>query len=904
MGMLLELDKSIIIATPKNYTTTEQGNFFEKICAEILKKQSYKINSLNVRKTGMEIDIEATHTPSGKSLYVECKFYNDKSTLESKIVDLCFSQSFRAGHDRIALFSTVKLGKDAQGAYQRFRDMKVDFSFYDANEILSALEASGTIQSIKNLELPPSVSMATLLIHPEIAPHWLFQEVEDGVPKSIIIYSYDAPASPEKIKKILQEQNKFEGLELKLLPNYKSKPSKSGVLDSFAHPPVREVVSSIVVADDIMDYKPCRPQDFVGRSEIQKEVWSFLEAVRDNKSSSRLITITGISGSGKSSLVANLAYRFTNIKWRNKFYLYPVDVRSARGARFVAEAVAKAFNSAANDDFISLPHPFTVDNIDEITSGVDFKNCIQDLKSSGKILIVFFDQFEEVIVKEELFPLFRAFKRFGLDVSAESSNFVVGFSWRNGIFLGDNNPAYGLWNELRDYRVEKKLPLFDEKDSRQMISSFEKSEKINLTKALKERLVQQAQGYPWLLKKLCIHLFINIKKGISQEELLVTQMQIKKLFDEDLDRPSREVDCLRYVAKNSPVDRNKTEEEFGGSIVSSLVSNRLIVKTGEKLSVYWDVFRDYLRTSETPIIPWTFLPNSNIGMAIKLTEKINTHKRISFDDLVSISGYSKGTIYNLMVDLQSFSLIKRDNQGYIIPTCIPDEIASNIRGQLLGHIAYTSFLEHYKLADSRSLAYEEVFPIISKIYKGTKEKVLQQYLKRILSWLRYAGLISVVDRRITVYSSDFYSDEFAINTASRSKRQVFLAASSYENSIKLINRLKNEGAIKCNEAGLRNVIADLIALKICIRLEDKIMLINSEELINNPTTRYLALQVSKARTIIEFNSLKNEYEEDLESICARMARFLEKSWKPSSGKRYMGALQRFNDFAQKELKSI
>ena len=37
------------------------------------------------------------------------------------------------------------------------------------------------------------------------------------------------------------------------------------------------------------------------------------------------------------------------------------------------------------------------------------------------------------------------------------TNVVVGFSWRTGIFLGNDNPAYGLWYDLRDHRTERKL---------------------------------------------------------------------------------------------------------------------------------------------------------------------------------------------------------------------------------------------------------------------------------------------------------------------------------------------------------------------------------------------------------------------------------------------------------------
>lgn len=296
----------------------------------------------------------------------------------------------------------------------------------------------------------------------------------------------------------------------------------------------REIVSGIVVADDIMDYKPCKPSDFVGRDAIQKELWDYFEAVRNDSTDTRILSLIGASGNGKSSLVAFLSERFRNIKWKNKFFLFPVDVRSARGALFVAEAVVRAFNKAIDEDFIGIEIDFKVENIEDITSGKCLKECAQHLKENNKVVVIFFDQFEEVFMKEELFGLFRAFERFAKDISSERLNLVLGFSWRSGITLGEENPAYSMWSQLKDIRIDKKITGFDVSDSSKMISTFEKGTGIKLNKSLRARLIQQSQGLPWLLKKLCIHIFKKINEKVSQEELLITQLQIKSLFDEDL----------------------------------------------------------------------------------------------------------------------------------------------------------------------------------------------------------------------------------------------------------------------------------------------------------------------------------------------------------------------------------
>lgn len=901
MASIIPLEKNIIISVPKEYSTTERGKFFEKLCSQILSKQSYEITGHEVKRSGMEVDIEAIHRPSGKKVYVECKFYNDKSSIDSGIVDLCFAQAYRSKASKIALFSTVKLGKEAQSTYDCYlKDDDIDFSFYDCAEILLAMEASGLVRPISNLNINSNITSATLLIHPEITPVWLFQESENGMPTGVLAYgALEGDVDLTRIRNILDNEGKLEGLDIR---HYEIKKNS---VDVQPVPQIvqREFVSSIVLADDIMDPKPCRPKDFIGRDEIQKDIWDFLESVRNNESGCRILSLTGSSGNGKSSLVANLAYRFTNRKWKNKFYLYPIDVRSARGSRFVSEAVCKAFNAAIQDRFIDLDLNFTVENIDCIADGNAFRECASYLERNNKVMVIFFDQFEEVFTKEELFSLFRAFKRFSLDISAEKTNVVVGFSWRTGIFLGNDNPAYGLWHDLRDHRTERKLKIFDEKDSRKMISSFESEANIILTKPLKARLIQQAQGFPWFLKKLCIHLFNKIKEGNSQEELLISQMQIQNLFEEDLERLASEVDCLRFVARKSPVDRHEVTAEYGSQIVSRLISDRLLIKTGEKISVYWDVFRDYLITQEAPVISWTFMPNYAAVISLKLLGHIKDHAA-SIDELVVRTNYSKGTIQNIFIDLSSFSLVvKVGNDKYKL-NCDIDDVPNKVRSQLLGHIIYKEALSAFRDNDGVLLSVDDIYLMIKNAYGSGSGNVYEQYAKRIISWLRFAGLVSLLRDKIRVFDADDYSSDFGEIVGGHSKSSMFLAASTFEKAVALIRRLLVEKSIEQSEQGVRNVIGDLIALGICKRVRDnRIELVNLNS-IGSSVEQYLARKVLSSDTIILLASLIQHCGEDLNFLADKMSKELGKEWKPASGLRYVRGLQRYRNLANEAIAEI
>lgn len=898
MTRVVPVEQDIFVIVPDNYSNTQKGTFFEKLCADILRKQSYKITGMEVRKTGMEIDITAEHSPSGSSVYVECKFYNSKN-IDSTIVDLCYAQSSRAKIKRIALFSTARLGKDAQGAYDDYRKMDdCDYSFYGRQEILDALIASGKAKAYEEAELSSNITHASLIIHPELDFTWIFQEMDNGVASRLLAYNMSSEVDCNKIRKIFDSQNLFENIPI--IPFNKGSNTPSPVMK-----PSKEVVSSILVADDIMDYKPCKPSDFVGRQTIQKEIWDYFESVRAHETDTRILSLVGSSGHGKSSLVAFLSERFRNIKWKNKLFLYPVDVRSARGATFVAEAIVKGFNKAIEDGFIAFDSEFKIENIEDITSGSSFRDCLINLEENNKVIVIFFDQFEEVFMKEELFGLFRAFERFAKDVSSEKMNLVVGFSWRSGITLGEENPAYSMWSKLKDFRVDKKLDDFDVGDSSKMISTFERSISIKLNKSLRGRLIQQSQGYPWLLKKLCIHIFKKIKSGVSQEELLITQFQIKSLFQEDLERPDKEYACLKYVAEHSPIDHYQVTKEFGQQTVYNLIVDRLIIKTGEKVSVYWDVFRDYLNTGNTPIIPWSYMPAATVTMAINVLDNIKKGKELAFEELMSLSGFKKGTLNNVIMDLQSFSLIEKNNQGKYKTTQAQANAAEIIRGHLRDHLIYTKISE---LNGSKVdfCTNEQYIDSIGNVYSNKSGKAPKGYAAKMLNWLQYAGLVSNSGSKIAIFSTSEYSPEYGLLGA---KGYLFLAATTPSNALELIKMIVDRGTVSLEEQEskkLRNSVIDLLSLGVCKRNEDLSIEISKAINSHESPQQILAQALIKSETIILINEItesgtSNDSREDL---AIKFKSELGKTWKDSSSKRYVNGMLKYVEFLEMYNKTL
>ncbi|RJL52380.1 nSTAND1 domain-containing NTPase [Pectobacterium carotovorum] len=909
MSRPLPLNKDLIVCVPKSYSTSEKGKFFENFCADILRRQSFRIDGMEVRMSGMEVDIQATHTPSNEKLYVECKFMQQR--IDSSIVDLAFAQSFRLKVKKIALFSISDLGKDAQSTLENYRlDERTDYSFFDKKEILLSILATGKVTDIPESKISAKYTNATLLVHPEIEMTWLLQETENGSSIKLVPFIMNNDVNKptvSRISEIVKEQGLFEGLEITdffVFSEPENKISNINPSENYE----KEIVSEIILADDLMDYKPCQPKDFVGRDVIQKEIWDYLESVRGLNSQSRVISLIGGSGNGKSSLIARLSSRFKNQKWKNKFFLSSVDVRSARGGRFVSEAVVKAFTTAINDKFIDYKDPFIIENISDITSSTSFKECLDYLVNNEKVLTIFFDQFEEVFMKEELFGLFKAFERFALDVSALKSNVVVGFSWRTGITLGDENPAYSMWNKLKDYRVEKKLEPFDHKDSSKLISSFELNSSSKLKKPLRTRLIQQAQGYPWLLKKLCIHVFNKLKSGVSQDQMLVSQMQISNLFDEDLERPDKQKACLKFVAKNSPVSQYETTKEFGGDTVLELISDRMIIKTGEKLSVYWDVFRDYLKGNDLPSIPWSYMPLTSPKMVSLILNALSNGNAVNVEKLQVLLSYSKGTLKNIIMDLQYFVLVEKSSSGDIISRRNIKNVPEFLREHFISHSVYLNMLEYVTDVELKRVSLGQYEGIIKKLYTNKDGSYPKGYSSRFLSWLQYVGLVSVIGNNIVIYDGEVASPAFgAIDLNKRGARNrrgsLFLAATTPEKTLEVARYLqKNKSMdyeyIKHNK--YRNAIQDLVALSFCSRQDERIVINQKVNILleNSQLERVIARLVSDSPAIKILNVYINKFgENDKKMMGDSLARELEKSWTPASTTRYIYALMRYRNFS-------
>jgi Holliday junction resolvase-like predicted endonuclease len=899
MGRPAELEQSLAVLIPSAWTNDQKGKFLEQLAEQLLRRQSYELVN-RIRFTGMELDLLARHKPSSESVYVECKFHT--APLSANVIDLMLGQAFRRQLRQLALFSIGPLSKEAKGAVEELKgDGRVSFSFYGPELLLETLVDSAAAPRLPT-SIPASFTHATLVVHPETPYIWLFQDQRDGRPFRLVPHTSSSEApTPSEVRALLDKHELLEGLPVAEYVGIGRPPVESATTQSEQV----EVVGRVTTADTILDYRPCRPQDFVGRLGLQQEIWNLLESVRLGETETRLLAIIGASGYGKSSLVAKIAERFRNKKWKNKQFLFPVDVRSARGPLFVAEAVLHSIRNAAEAGFVTLPNALSVTNADGILESESIGEVLTELEREGRVLVIFFDQFEEVFTKDDLLPVFRVFRRFALDVQARKANLVIGFSWRTGISLSNDNPAYQLWNELRDHRVTKQLGPFDGAEASGLLSQFETELNTKLLPPLRRRIQEQGQGVPWFLKKLCIHIHTQIQRGASQFDLLGSRLNVQSLFDEDLDPlPETQLHCLRYIASNSPVDSLDVYERYGNDVVRALIDKRLVVRAGQRFAVYWDIFRDYLTEGKVPAIPWTYIPNCSLGMALAGCNEIQREGPISTPDLATALSYSEATAVNIVTDLQNLALCGKDDVGrhILLEDVDMANVPERICSQFAEHVLYETLLE--QAGDSRSLSRSDALAIVQHLYSGADVKAATRnnYLSRLLPWLEYAGLAEAVGNEIKVFSSDRRGLRFGRAPArGRTTRgALFLACATPELTEALLQRVLAGGVTRTDvdTEKLRNLVTDLSALGL-VHWKAEVLAATRLALVSTGTKSPLRKAVTDAPTIIAFRRLMTEnLTASRLELGLMLADELRKQWKDSSAIRYANGLFRYHEYVE------
>lgn len=743
----------IEVAMPIDATTKDKGDLLEKLASELLGIQSYQV-STEVRVTASELDLLCTHKINRRQIYVECKAH--RSPLSSDILTKLLGTITLKEYQEGWLISTGPLGKDAKGFQSDWEQKPVEeaqkLSIYTPERVVDALMNAHLIVT------PPetlALEMVTdsnalgdwvLLITP-YGRHWLATVLIAGVPEGVLVFSAKTgkrEENPQLLTRLSNTDTSLGNLDFHIA---------SKLSDQRLTAQKQKTVVEVQQGESWSDYRPARPEDFVGREDEQDRILHFFEAVRSGSSITRIFAIIGDSGMGKSSLIAKLRSKTRSPKYRNRYFTFAVDVRAATHSSYILNSLLTGLQVAAQAGFGELgSEMLRISNPAEPLASESIQKYLETVQDKGQVICIVFDQFEELYSKTELFSIFETAKNLFMEVTASRSNLALGFAWKTDATIQQDHPAYYMWHNLADHRLEIRLRRFTHAEATSAITVFEKELATDLRSDLRRQLIENSQGYPWLLKKLAIHVYEQVKDGISQWEIMNNALDVKSLFKRDLQVLSRAEDaCLKLIARSAPANWYEILDATDQDALQGLLQKRLVVRSGDRFNLYWDIFREFVLTGTVPSIPMTYLPTSpSLRTMLSIAQLLEHSAYQSQLELGNAVGISEKSAGNIIRDLVMFGIASRYQSQVALSNEIkssdPKDVLRRLRQVLRNHALTISLFQ----SDAETvLSLEQIIDALKRINPAAQhqQRTWKIYAERMAQWLSATGYLQLMDNK-------------------------------------------------------------------------------------------------------------------------------------------------------------
>lgn len=749
---------SIEVVASASMNSTNRGRLLECFARKLLESQNYNVTE-EVRITGQEVDLLAVEKTTGERVIVECKAY--RSTIAAEVIHKLFGQVSFNGFSSGWLISTYDLGKDAKGIRdtndQKPEQERRKLRIYDPEKLVERLIGARIIVSPDTLDLPPDRLYAEecILLISEWGYFWAkpVLDIETRLRSSVLLF--DATHGDRRSEARLNAQIAATDTTLAELQWETLSPTTARTAAKEISQDLQTIVQ-VPVADNWVDYRPARPQDFVGREQLQKDVLEIFEKSASRTSATRLFAVKAPSGWGKSSFALKIVQMAKRMKRGKAYFVYAVDSRAATSRRFGELALYSAIKRAMDDGFIERREDVSIGGTSAPFTSASSQEILRELREQGKVICLILDQFEELLYKEELSIVFDEIRSLCDSIVELQENILIGFSWKTDGTIPPEHRAYHLWHSLADRRREFELKPLKPSEVGTALNRFGKELGQPLSPQIRRTLSDHCQGYPWLLKKLCIHVLEQVRSGLDQGEILLRSLKIQELFDSDIQLlSSPEFECIKVIAAEAPADFFRVAQTFGDDVVAMLLDKRLVVRSGAKLSVYWDIFRDFLLTGRIPYIPTTYIPQANIGTYLSALRYVLENPVSTYDTLATKLHVSSGTADNIVRDLIMVGHVEANRSRGDI-TCISqdkNEAAAQIVAFCRSHVIYGSLLE--EVGQSSSFSMEEAVRIARSDYPSStvSDNLLLGYVRRVLQWCETAGLLKRTGGRFELTSN-------------------------------------------------------------------------------------------------------------------------------------------------------
>lgn len=580
------MKSEIKIILEEGASNKSKGNCFETLVRNLLSIHQFEVRG-NINFSGMEIDLVAEHKHTKESLYVECKAKDKVSADE--LTKFAFNVDFKEV-DKGYFFRTQELESQAGALLSEIRQKSKykRLTFFEPSSIIEMLSEAKLLFDPKSDLTSYSISKRILTVT-YFGDFFIYLINESNAfPTRFIAVNAKDKNKPITEDQIIILKDKIDEISnLNQIVNHSQYSIRTDNSDISI-----ESISEVQESENWYDYLPAsaNKNHFVGRIDIRTAILGFFKQVKTDKTTKRIFYLNGKSGWGKNSLVLEIKERCRNKHYKNNFYSIAIDTRSAISDNFVALSFTKLINQAFSDWFIKpdlFKKEITFTSNFDLLSSDSVNEIFRTLKIEHKYLVLIFDQFEDVFRKKDFF---KTFYKFLSDVTDKRPNLIIGFSWKSGFFIQSDDPSYHIWQQAKEQAREFTISEFGEKEIDGIIKQLEDSVG-KLDRSIKDRIKESSQGLPWLTKKLCIHIFDQIKSGLAKENLIEFNLNILDLFKKDEERISlNELKALKLIAKRaydgSFFDETEVGDLVDGETITSLLHKRLIIRSGANYNIY------------------------------------------------------------------------------------------------------------------------------------------------------------------------------------------------------------------------------------------------------------------------------------------------------------------------------
>jgi len=870
----------------------EQGDVLEHFIHDWMVRQNYDVVS-NVRVNACEIDLLCTHQVSKKKIHVECKAYNDKNLSANDLHTFLGKVSY-GGYEEGWFVTTGELGKDAKGFVEGWNKDSPVLSFFTPEVLIQSLIQTRMLVSppdalVNNLISDSETSGEWVLVLCEMGRYWAVPILKQGMPIGWLLYTANNVPTLVSDEEILR---RISSMKFSLAAKYRyyahGSENQMATEESF---PVIEVECG----DGWTDYRPAKPEFFVGRKQSVNKVFALIRNVTKGGTNTRAFAIVGDSGIGKSSFIVKIRADANVGKNAQKVYVFAADMRAAGSESYVDRVLLKCLQNAQEKGF-GCKGIISLTNADDPLNSASVRVFLEECRKRKQAIVLVLDQFEELYSKQKLMNVFISAKKLMLSAISAQANFVVGFAWKTDCAIPQEHPAYYMWQSLTAHRLEIKLQCFSGLDVSRSLALFESNLGRKLRPDLKRFIVEQSQGLPWLLKKLCVHLEDRLNSGVTQLEIENSAFDAASLFEQDLCGLTKdESSCVKLVALNMPMDWFDVVESSSDEVVNDLIRKQLLIRRGNKLSLYWDIFRDYVVNKSTPPVPFTYIPVATTpDKLVKFLMKFSGTQNNTLSSIAKDTGLQESTVRNLLIDLNRFGIVLKNGEFW----SVENEIDMNDSLKCLRKLR-SVFNRHQLVVTIRreGLTYLDQ-DIIIGVLKGLlppgtyDANTFRVYSRKMMNWLARLGFGREGNGGLIIEDR---GDVSPIPVSLNTKGSVFIADTSPLRAVDVFCLVMNSGA-----RGVEDLMSgeNKHAGGLLVRMKMIKLVQNSRYAVCcDVTSRQAAIErlfemVSKEASVkMTIRTLEDNPNVTATEIGSIIADSVKRIWTPATKKRIGGALK-------------